>query len=167
MRLGYDREGYLARIRAVWSRLPEMCFGTDVIVGFPGETDAEFEETLTLLREVEFDTVYAFTYSARPGTAAVTIAPEVPETAKFARLARLQAEQHAVQERRARRWVGCDVDVLVDGPSKRDALVWTGRTPEARLVHFPGPSAPGRFERVRIEASTAYSLRGVLEASAS
>jgi tRNA-2-methylthio-N6-dimethylallyladenosine synthase len=167
MKRGYDREGYLARIGAVRSRLPEMCFGTDVIVGFPGETEAEFEETLTLLREVEFDTVYAFTYSARPGTAAVTIAPEIPEAAKFERLARLQAEQHAVQERRARMWVGRDVDVLVEGPSKRDPLLWTGRTPEARLVHFPGTSAPGRFERVRIEASTAYSLRGVLEASAS
>ena len=167
MRRGYDREGYLARIGAVRRRLPEMCFGTDVIVGFPSETEAEFEETLALLREVEFDTVYAFTYSARPGTPAATIAPGVPEAVKFERLARLQAEQHTVQSRRARRWVGRNVDVLVEGPSKRDPSQWTGRTPEARLVHFPGPSAPGRLERVRIEASTAYSLRGVLEASAS
>jgi len=167
MRRGYDRDGYLARIRAVRSRLPEMCFGTDVIVGFPSETDAEFEDTLRLLREVEFDTVYSFTYSARPGTPAATMAPEVDTATKFERLARLQAQQQAVQSHRARRWVGADVDVLVDGRSKRNPSLWTGRTPEARLVHFPGVSAPGRLERVRIEASTAYSLRGTLQASTS
>ena len=167
MRRGYDRPAYLARLQAVRNRLPEMCFGTDVIVGFPGETEDDFQETLSLLREVEFETVYAFTYSTRPGTPAATMGGEVPEAEKFERLARLQAEQHDVQERRARRWVGKDLEVLVEGRSKRNPALWTGRTPEARLVHFAGPSAPGRLERVRIEASTAYSLRGVLGASTS
>jgi len=167
MRRGYDREGYLDRLRAVRSRIPEMCFGTDVIVGFPGESEADFEATLDLLREVEFDTVYAFTYSARPGTPAASMGQEVPEAVKFERLARLQAQQHAIQARRARRWIGRDVEVLVDGPSKRDGSVWSGRTPEARLVHFPGATASGRMERVRIEEATAYSLRGMLQTSPS
>lgn len=167
MRRGYDRDGYLDRLRAVRSRMPEMCFGTDVIVGFPGESEADFELTLDLLREVEFDTVYAFTYSPRPGTPAATMGEEIPEAAKFERLARLQAEQHAIQDRRAHRFIGRDVEVLVDGPSKRDASLWSGRTPEARLVHFPGVTSAGKRERVRIEGATAYSLRGSLQLSPS
>lgn len=163
MRRGYDRAGYLDRLRAVRERMPEMCFGTDVIVGFPGETEDDFEQTLDLLREVEFDTVYAFTYSPREGTPAATMDGEIPEAAKFERLARLQAEQHAVQVRRARRWVGREVEVLVDGPSKRNPSVWSGRTPEGRLVHFPGASGRGRLEFVRVEDATAYSLRGTLQ----
>jgi len=86
---------------------------------------------------------------------------------KFDRLARLQAQQHDLQARRSRRWIGRDVEVLVDGPSKRDESVWSGRTPEARLVHFPGVTAPGRMEIVRIEEATAYSLRGNLQTSPS
>jgi tRNA-2-methylthio-N6-dimethylallyladenosine synthase len=139
MRRGYDRAGYLDRLRAVRERMPD------------------------LLREVEFDTVYAFTYSPREGTPAATMDGEIPEAAKFERLARLQAEQHAVQVRRARRWVGREVEVLVDGPSKRNPSVWSGRTPEGRLVHFPGASGRGRLEFVRVEDATAYSLRGTLQ----
>jgi tRNA-2-methylthio-N6-dimethylallyladenosine synthase len=167
MRRGYDREAYLDRLRAVRARIPEMCFGTDVIVGFPGETEDDFAQTLDLLSEVEFDTVYAFTYSPRPGTPAAAMGEEVPEAMKFARLARLQSLQHEIQARRAQRWIGHDVEVLVDGPSKRDASVWTGRTPEARLVHFPGLTAAGNMVTVRIQGATAYSLRGTLEPSPS
>ncbi|HJQ99346.1 MAG TPA: tRNA (N6-isopentenyl adenosine(37)-C2)-methylthiotransferase MiaB [Candidatus Polarisedimenticolaceae bacterium] len=167
MRRGYDREGYLDRLRAVRSRIPEMCFGTDVIVGFPGEGEGDFEATLDLLREVEFDTVYSFTYSARQGTPAAAMGEEVPEPLKFERLARLQAQQQGIQARRARRWIGRDLEVLVDGPSKRDRSVWSGRTPEARLVHFPGVTVSGRIETVRIEEATPYSLRGKLQTSPS
>lgn len=160
MRRGYDREGYLAKIAGLRARMPELCLGTDVIVGFPTETEADFEETLSLLSEVEFDTVYSFTYSIRPGTIAPTLAPDLPEDAKFERLARLNALQKSIQDRRNRRWIGRNVKVLVEGPNRRNEREWTGRTPEARWVHFTGRSAPGQVAEVLIQQASAYSLRG-------
>ncbi len=132
--------------------------GTDVIVGFPTETDADFEETLTLLDEVAYDTVYSFTYSERPGTSAVAHGDPLALTLKFERLRRLQARQKEIQQERNRTWVGKHVAVLVEGRSKRNAARWTGRTPENRIVHFAGESATGRVEQVTIRASTAFSL---------
>ena len=163
MRRGYDRERYVATIRGLSSRIPGLTFGTDVIVGFPSETESEFEETLSLLREVEFDTVYSFTYSSRPGTSALEVGPDLPGELKMERLARLQELQRGIQERRARAWVGKTVEVLVEGPSRRSASEWTGRTPESRVVNFEGPSAPGRTENVRIVSSSAFSLRGEIQ----
>lgn len=160
MRRGYDREGYLAKIQGLRSRIPEVCLGTDVIVGFPTETESDFEQTLSLLEEVEFDTVYSFTYSIRPGTVAPNLAPDLPEGVKFERLARLNALQKTVQERRNRRWIGRSVKVLVEGPNRRNEKEWTGRTPEARWVHFEGKSAPGQVEDVLVAQASAYSLRG-------
>jgi tRNA-2-methylthio-N6-dimethylallyladenosine synthase len=160
MRRGYDRAGYLAKIRGLRERMPELCLGTDVIVGFPTESEADFEETLSLLEEVAFDTVYSFAYSTRPGTKALTLGPDLPEELKFERLARLNALQRGIQERRNQRWVGRSVSVLVDGPNRKNQLEWTGRTPEARWVHFEGDSAPGRVETVRVSGASAFSLRG-------
>lgn len=160
MRRGYDREGYLAKIRELRARIPEICLGTDVIVGFPTETEEDFQQTLSLLHEVDYDTVYSFAYSARPGTAAPTLGPDLPEDVKFERLARLNAIQKAIQERRNRNWVGRSVEVLVEGPNRRNANEWTGRTAEARWVHFGGDSAAGRIERVQIAQASAFSLRG-------
>ncbi|HZN55173.1 MAG TPA: tRNA (N6-isopentenyl adenosine(37)-C2)-methylthiotransferase MiaB [Candidatus Polarisedimenticolaceae bacterium] len=166
MRRGYDRAGYLGKVAALRERIPGLCLGTDVIVGFPTETDADFEETLSLLEEVEFDTVYSFAYSARPGTTAAALGPDLSAELKFGRLARLQGVQREIQERRSRRWVDRDVEVLVEEPNPRRAGGWTGRTPEARIVHFDGPSAPGRLERIRITQSGAFSLRGTMSAGA-
>jgi tRNA-2-methylthio-N6-dimethylallyladenosine synthase len=160
MRRGYDREAYLAKIGGLRERIPEICLGTDVIVGFPTETEADFEQTLALVREVEFDTVYSFVYSPRPQTAALDLGPDIPSALKFERLARLQDVQNAIQERRSQSWVGREVAVLVEGPNRRYRGGWTGRTPEARWVHFEGDSAPGRLETVRVAQASAYSLRG-------
>jgi tRNA-2-methylthio-N6-dimethylallyladenosine synthase len=160
MRRGYDRDGYRDRIRAVRERIPEISLGTDVIVGFPTEAERDFQETLSLVREVEYDTVYAFVYSPRPGTTAQGLAPDLPADLKFSRLARLQAVQKEIQERRAQRWVGLEVEVLVEGPSRKNPARWTGRTPEARIVHFEGPAVAGRLERVVVRGATAFSLRG-------
>ena len=160
MRRGYDREGYLAKVQGLRSRMPELCLGTDVIVGFPTETEDHFEQTLSLLEQVEFDTVYSFTYSIRPGTVAPTLAPDLPDDLKFGRLARLNALQKTVQERRNRRWIGRNVEFLVEGPNRRNERGWTGRTPEARWVHFEGASAPGKVENVLVSQVSAYSLRG-------
>jgi tRNA-2-methylthio-N6-dimethylallyladenosine synthase len=88
------------------------------------------------------------------------LGPDLPDELKFERLARLNALQKVVQERRNRRWVGRSVKVLVEGPNRRNQAEWTGRTPEARWVHFEGRTAPGRVEDVRVGQSSAYSLRG-------
>ncbi len=160
MRRGYDREGYLAKISGLRARIPELCLGTDIIVGFPTETEEDFQQTLSLLHEVDYDTVYSFAYSVRPGTAAPSLGPDLPEELKFERLARLNAAQKSIQERRNRSWIGRKVEVLVEGPNRRNAREWTGRTPEARWVHFDGSSAPGRIELIRVAQASAFSLRG-------
>jgi tRNA-2-methylthio-N6-dimethylallyladenosine synthase len=159
MRRGYDRDGYLRKIEGLRRRIPGIALGTDIIVGFPEEGPDEFEETLGLLDEVGFDTVYSFTYSERPGTAALELGDPVPEAEKQRRLARLQSHQLEIQERRNRAWLGRQVEVLVEGRSKRIASRWTGRSPENRIVHFSGRTAPGRFERVRIRETSAFSLK--------
>ena len=160
MRRGYDREGYLAKIAALRERIPEIALGTDVIVGFPTETEDDFRDTLSLLREVEFDTCYSYVYSPRPGTAAERFVDDVQLAEKLRRLARLQELQKRIQTDRMQRWVGRTVDVRIEGPSKRDSAEWTGRTAENRVVNFRGPGAPGRIESVRIVRATAFSLRG-------
>ena len=160
MRRGYDREGYLGKIRGLRDRIPELSLGTDVIVGFPTETEADFQQSLSLLEEVGYDTVYSFAYSVRPGTAALSLGPDLPDELKFERLARLNDLQKTIQARRNESWIGREVEVLVEGPNRRNAEEWTGRTPEARWVHFNGNSAPGRLERVRVAQVSAFSLRG-------
>ena len=160
MRRGYDRGTYLAKVDALRSRISEISFGTDIIVGFPGETDADFDQTLSLLDEVSFDTVYSFAYSERPGTRAMDFPEAIPLATKLARLKTLQGKQKKIQEKRNRLWIGRRLEVLVEGPSKRDPSRWTGRTPENRIVHFRGETAPGRMETIEITASTAYSLIG-------
>jgi tRNA-2-methylthio-N6-dimethylallyladenosine synthase len=160
MRRGYDREGYLERILRVRRLLPEMSFGTDVIVGFPGEGEAEFLETMSLLETVEFDTVYSFTYSPRPGTSALALGDPVPEPVKLRRLAMLQARQKEIQERRNAARAGTRVEVLVEDRNVRNAGEWRGRTPDNRVVNFSGDAAPGRIVLVEVTRSSAYSLYG-------
>ena len=160
MRRGYDREGYLEKIAALRRRMPEMVFGTDLIVGFPGESEAEFEETLTLLDEVGYDTVYSFAYSERPGTVALAIEGALPEAERARRLQALQTRQQGIQRERMQRWVGRRVPVLVEGRSKRDPDKWSGRTPENRVVNFRGEAQVGRTVEVAVRSATAFSLSG-------
>jgi len=160
MKRGYDRDGYLRRIEGLRRRIPGISLGTDVIVGFPSETDGDFEQTITLLEEVEFDSVYSFTYSERPGTAASSLEDRLPEAAKLERLGRLHEIQNRIQLRRGAAWIGRVVEVLVEGPAKLARTEWSGRTPENRIVNFAGASAPNRLEKVRIRARSAHSLRG-------
>ena len=162
MRRGYSRERYLEKIAGLRQRIPKICFGTDIIVGFPTETEADFEETLALLDTVRYDTVYSFTYSPRPGTASSTIEDRIPEAEKRARLHTLQSKQQEIQRERNQQWIGQHVEVLVEGRSKRMEQRWSGRTAENRIVHFEGQSATGKLERLRVDSATAYSLRGRL-----
>lgn len=160
MRRGYDRGGYLGRVARLRERCPGVSLGTDVIVGFPGEGEPEFRETLALLEEVRFDTVYAFAYSPRRGTAAHELADLVPQEVKLDRLARIQARQKEIQVERNRLWLGRTVDVLVEGTSKRRSSEASGRLPENRVVNFEGAAAPGTIVEVEIVRASAYSLWG-------
>jgi tRNA-2-methylthio-N6-dimethylallyladenosine synthase len=166
MRRGYDRDGYLRKVEQLRDRLPDLQLGTDVIVGFPTEAEQQFQETLSLLEEVRFATCYSFAYSPRPGTAALALGDAVPVHVKLERLNRLQALQKPIQERLNRELVGQQVQVLVEGPSKRDGTAWTGRTASNRVVNFDGPSEAGRLETLRITGASAFSLRGEKVATA-
>jgi tRNA-2-methylthio-N6-dimethylallyladenosine synthase len=159
MRRGYDRETYLRKIDALRQAMPGISFGTDIIVGFPGESEEDFQQTMSLLEAVRFDTVYSFAYSPRPSTKALELI-DLPLEVKLERLKRLQQRQKQIQEERNAEWVGREVEVLVEGESKRDESRWTGRSPEHRVVNFDGEAAPGTLQRVRITGSTAFSLRG-------
>jgi tRNA-2-methylthio-N6-dimethylallyladenosine synthase len=162
MRRGYDRKGYLSKIDGLRRRMPELRLGGDFIVGFPNEQEQDFEQTLSLIEQVEYDTLYSFCYSPRPGTAALDLEDPISQRVKLERLRRLQRLQQEIQERRNAHWVGRQVNVLVEGRSRRDPTKWTGRTPESRVVNFSGPSAPGRMERIGIRRSTAFALDGAL-----
>lgn len=165
MKRGYDREGYLRRVDGLRRRIPGLSLGTDFIVGFPTETARDFEGSLSLLEAVEFDTVFSFTYSPRPGTTAETLGDRIPDATKLERLGELHARQKAIQLRRNASWIGRTVQVLVEGPAKLGPAEWTGRTPENRIVNFTGRTAPGCFERIRIHGSTAHALRGEVASS--
>ena len=162
MRRGYDRAGYLRRVEALRRAVPSVDLSTDIIVGFPGETEEDFERTLSLLDEVRFATVYGFVYSPRPGTEAEAFTDQVPMEERDQRLQRVLGRQREIQQGVNDGWLGREVEVMIDGPSKRDPLDWTGRTPENRIVNFRAPRrSPGELVAVRISETSAYSLHGV------
>ncbi len=158
MRRGYTRRRYLDRIGTLRRWIPDLGLSTDIIVGYPGESRAEFEESLSLLREVEFDQVYSFLYSPRPGTDAAREQETLSFVEKNARLAELQALQQEIQLRRNRLHVGSQADVLVDGVSRMGGKL-KGRTGANRVVNFEGdPSWIGSTVQVRITAAGPNSL---------
>ena len=163
MQRGYTRARYMARIESLRTLIPDMAFSTDLIAGFPGETRAEFEETLTLVREVEYDQVYAFVFSPRPGTPAALVEDALPEEEKQARLRELLGLQETILARRNAALVGRTFEVLVDGTSRMDPGLLKGRTTCNRIVHFASATArTGDFVRVRIARAHAHSLSGSL-----
>lgn len=139
MRRGYTRRDYVARVKAARERMPGLVFSTDIIVGFPGETEQEFAETLSLVQEVGFAQVYAFVYSPRPGTAALSLSDDTPPAVKKERLRRLLDLQSAIQQEVNSALVGGIEEVLVEGPSVLDPNELTGRTRSNKIVNFPGP----------------------------
>ena len=163
MHRGYSREEFVEKIERSRALVPDLALTTDLIVGFPGETDFEFEDTLTLLEEVRFDSVYSFKYSERPMTfASREQLDDVPESVKAERLSRLQALQKTIQTRKNATFVGETVEVLVEGPSRKDPQELSGRSPHNRVVNFSGPaSSPGDFVQVRVTRTGPNSLNGV------
>ena len=163
MERGYTREEYVAHVEDIRARRPDVAVGTDLIVGFPGETDAEFRRTLSLVEEIQFDYSYSFKYSPRPGTAAAALVDDVGEAEKASRLRELQVLQGAITESRLQRVVGRQVEVLVEGPSRKGLPQLCGRTPGNHVVNFRGDNSigPGDLLQVQIIRAGRHSLFGV------
>jgi tRNA-2-methylthio-N6-dimethylallyladenosine synthase len=162
MERDYSRADYVERIHRVRTMNPDIALQTDVIVGFPGETEADFAATLSLLEEVGYEGVYSFKYSPRPYTkASKVLADDVPDAVKSERLSRLQILQDELQAARDVARVGRVEEVLVDGMSKRSNADVAGRTSRNRVVNFPGgPDLIGRILPVRLTEARAHSFRG-------
>jgi tRNA-2-methylthio-N6-dimethylallyladenosine synthase len=161
MRRGYTRERYLDTIALLRDRLPDLALSTDVIVGYPGETPAEFEETLAVLERVGFDALFAFAYSPRPGTSALRLADDVPEDEKRRRLHVVNARQQQWQRRRHEARIGCAEEVLVENVDGAGRV--SGRTRHFRIIHLDGPeSLVGRLVPVEITGAGPNALRGRL-----
>jgi tRNA-2-methylthio-N6-dimethylallyladenosine synthase len=160
MRRTYTAERYLALVERLRDAIPDLALGTDVIVGFPGETDADFEETLAIVERVRYDSAFTFIYSPRKGTDAAAMPGQVPDAIKHERLERLvDAVQRIAAERNAER-IGRVEEVLVEGPSRTDPLLLRGRTRRNTMANFAGAAAPGALVDVVIEGATSTTLRG-------
>jgi tRNA-2-methylthio-N6-dimethylallyladenosine synthase len=160
MRRTYSRERYLALAERLRAAIPDLALGTDIIVGFPGETEDDFRETLEVVEEVRYDSAFTFIYSPRRGTEAADLPDQVPDDVKHERLERLvDVVQRIAAERNATR-VGGVEEVLVEGPSRSDPALLRGRTRRNTTVNFAGPSAPGELVDVVIDGSTSTTLRG-------
>jgi tRNA-2-methylthio-N6-dimethylallyladenosine synthase len=156
----YDREKYLELVRYAKSVMPELVLTSDVIVGFPGETEEEFEETLSLIREVRYDALFTFIFSPRAGTPAAQMEDPTPKEEKNRRFDQLCAAQNAISEQLHKAYIGQTLRCLIDGTDK-DYL--TARTEGGRLVRLPGdPALIGSFAHVTITGATTWSLTGKL-----
>jgi tRNA-2-methylthio-N6-dimethylallyladenosine synthase len=161
MHRGYTRDDYLVQVERLRALVPDVALSTDVIVGFPGESDDDFAQTVELVQAVEFDAMYLFKYSPRPGTRATAFEDQVSEAVKSERFGTLLALQEAIQLRRNRSRIGRYEEVLVEGPSKKGSVQLTGRTRQNRPVNFVGhPSLTGSLVKVCIEQGGAHSLEG-------
>ena len=159
----YDRERYLELVRKLREVDPDMAISTDIIVGFPGETEEQFEDTLNLCQEVGYDSAFTFLYSIRKGTPAEKYDDQVPESIKHERFNRLCDEINSTSAVKNAAYVGRVLDVLCDGPSKRNSRSLSGRTDTFKLVNFKGdPELMGKIVKVRITSSNTFSLEGEL-----
>ena len=165
MRRTYDRERYLRLVDRLRDSIPDLALGTDLIVGFPGETEEDFRETLEVVEEVRYDSAFTFVYSPRAGTEAAAMEDQVSDDVKRDRIERLVAVvQQIAAERNAER-VGRVEEVLVEGPSRTDSTLLRGRTRRNTTVNFAGGARPGELVDVLVESSTSTTLRGVQHAA--
>jgi tRNA-2-methylthio-N6-dimethylallyladenosine synthase len=163
MRRGYKIEDYLRRVEAVKSARRRIALTSDVIVGYPGETAVEFEETMTLVERCQYDGLYIFKYSARPGTPAAELKDDVQKKEKGTRFMSLESLQKGIQSKIYERYVGKELHVLVEGESAKSKLDMTGHSTCHKVVNFPGDiSLAGREVTVRITAAKVNSLYGVV-----
>jgi len=159
----YTREEYMRRIEWMKSARRKIAISTDVIVGFPGETEADFEATLALLDEVQYDSIFSFKYSRRPNTAALALDDQIPEEEKNRRLIVVQEHQRNIQIRRNSHYVDTTEECMVEGFNKATGQ-WIGRTSQNKTLNFLHPTAPpdlvGRYIPVRVTRSGPNSLAG-------
>jgi tRNA-2-methylthio-N6-dimethylallyladenosine synthase len=166
MKRGYTALEFKDKIRKLREVRPDISVTSDFIVGFPGETERDFEATMKLVRDLEIDQSFSFLYSRRPGTPAASLADEVPHEEKQARLIRLQSLLEEHSQARNRRLVGSVQRVLVERPSRKDQAELAGRTEDNRWVNFPGQAGLiGHFVDLQITEAKAHSLRGRIQAT--
>ena len=161
MRRTYDRARYMDRVALIREHVPDVALTTDIIVGFPGESEEDFSQTLEVVEEVAYDGAFTFIYSPRRGTEAARIEEGlVPHQVKVERMERLVelVQRHARE--RAQRFVGRTLEVLVEGPSRTDAERLRGRTRHNKVVNFSGLAAPGELAQVEISSATSQTLAG-------
>ncbi len=157
----YDRARYLSIVEKLRAAMPDITLTTDIIVGFPGETEEDFEATLEVLRTVQFDMIYSFIYSPRKNTPAAEYADQVPDEVKHARFDRLIEVQNEISYARNRMAEGQVLRVLCDGEKAQDGVLWrSGRTDGGKLVYFTGDACPGDVVQVKIERAEPFVLRG-------
>ncbi len=160
MNRGYTRDDYLSKVRKLREAAPGMALTTDLLCGFPGETEADFQQTLDLIREARFDDAFTFKYSERPGTAAAKMADDVPEEVKIERLERMIKLTRQLADESRRLMIGHEVEVLVENPSPRDDSEWTGKTSCGRVALIPGKFQRGELIRIEVEEVRGFSLWG-------
>jgi tRNA-2-methylthio-N6-dimethylallyladenosine synthase len=164
MRRTYTRERYLTLAGTLRAAIPDLAFGTDIIVGFPGETEDDFSQTLEVVEEVGYDSAFTFVYSPRAGTEAAALPDQVPHELKIDRMERLvEVTQRSARLRNEER-VGRVEQVLVEGPSRTDLSVLRGRTRRNTTVNFTGQASAGELADVQIESATSTTLRGTARA---
>lgn len=163
MNRGYTREQYIEQVDRIRQQCPEITIGTDIIVGFPGETQEDFLDTVSLVEQIQYDYAYSFKFSARPGTAAAQLEDGLDEDEKLSRLHHLQEIQDQITARRLHRWVGRKVSVLVEGPSRQGLPQLCGRTSGNQVVNIDNADVESVQEQlvdVRITQSGKHSLTG-------
>ncbi len=165
MKRGYTTLEYKAIVRKLRAARPGILIATDIIVGFPGETEEDFEQTMRLVDDVQFDASFSFVYSRRPGTPAADLPDDTPQAVKLERLQRLQSRLGEIEARIGQEMVGRTYDVLVEGPSRRNPGEWSGRCSNHRMVNFPmdpeyAARSLGRMIRVRVTQAFPHTLRG-------
>jgi tRNA-2-methylthio-N6-dimethylallyladenosine synthase len=160
MRRTYDRARYLDRVALIRSHVPDVALTTDIIVGFPGETEADFAETLEVVEEVGYDGAFTFIFSPRRGTEAAELPDPVPHEVKVERMQRLVEVVQRRARERAQRFLGRTLDVLVEGPSRTDPARLRGRTRHNKVVNFSGLGEPGDLVDVEIHEATSQTLSG-------
>ncbi|HEY6864873.1 MAG TPA: tRNA (N6-isopentenyl adenosine(37)-C2)-methylthiotransferase MiaB [Burkholderiales bacterium] len=166
MKRGYTVLEYKSIVRRLRAARPDVCITSDFIVGFPGETERDFEATLALVDELRFDSSFSFLYSPRPGTPAAELADETPARVKLERLHALQARLDSHARAISEAMVGTRQNILVEGPSRHDAGELAGRTANNRVVNMPGEAnLVGRFVDATITAVLAHTLRGEIQAA--
>jgi tRNA-2-methylthio-N6-dimethylallyladenosine synthase len=160
MNRGYDAGRYLDIVDKVRQAVPGICLTTDILVGFPGETEADFAATLALVERVRYDSAYVFMYSPRAGTAAAALADDVPRPEKVRRLQTVAARQRAIALEINERMVGDEKIALVEGASRKRAGEFAGRLSENKIVNFAGDARVGHYARLKITAASSWTLRG-------